>query len=59
MEKEKQMNVEMSIVEYKRYLVFKEADKIAHCILRGLKEIKETKEGKRTLKSAYQLANEL
>ena len=55
----KQINVEMSIVEYKRYLAFKEADKIVRCILQGLKEIKETKEGKRTLKSAYQLANEL
>ncbi len=51
--------VEMSKSEYKKYLAFKEADKVAKSIRKGLKEVKESREGKRTLKSAYQLANEL
>ncbi|GAB6395569.1 MAG: hypothetical protein MdMp024_1881 [Bacteroidales bacterium] len=51
--------VMMSEAEYKRFLAFKEADKAVRSIKRGLKEIKEAREGKRTLKSAYQLVNEL
>lgn len=53
------ITVEMSKAEYKKYLAFKEADKIIKSLKRGLKEVKEAREGKRNLKSAYQLANEL
>jgi hypothetical protein len=51
--------VKMSQAEYKRFLVFKEADKIVSSIGRGLREVREAKAGNRVLKSAYQLADEL
>ena len=53
------IRVEMSPREYKKYLAFKEADKIVRSIHRGLQEVKEAREGKRKLKTAYELANEL
>jgi hypothetical protein len=51
--------VVMSPREYKKFLAYKEADRIARSIRRGLDEIREAREGKRKLKSAYELANEL
>ena len=51
--------VEMSPKEYKKFLAYKEADKIVRSIKRGLNEVKEAREGKRTLKSARELAYEL
>jgi hypothetical protein len=54
-----QKTVIMSNAEYKRFLAYKEADKIARKIKRGLQEVQEAREGKRTLKSARQLADEL
>jgi hypothetical protein len=51
--------VTMSQTEYKRFLIFKEADKIVRSIRKGLQEAHEATEGKRVLKSAYQLADEL
>jgi hypothetical protein len=45
--------------EYKKFRTYKEADKIVRSIRRGLREAAEAHEGKRTLKSAYTLANEL
>jgi hypothetical protein len=53
------MTVTMSPREYKKFLAYKEADKIARSIRRGLGEVKEAREGKRALKSAYELAYEL
>ena len=53
------VTVEMSPREYKKFLVFKEADKIARSISRGLNEVREARNGKRKLKSAYELTNEL
>ncbi|MDR0536511.1 MAG: hypothetical protein LBH04_00435 [Tannerellaceae bacterium] len=53
------ITVEMTPREYKKFLAYKEADKIARGIRRGLEEAKEARAGKRTLKSAYDLANEL
>ncbi|MDR0231575.1 MAG: hypothetical protein LBI82_05590 [Dysgonamonadaceae bacterium] len=53
------INVSMSAREYKKFLAYKEADKIARHIKRGLNEVKEARNGKRNLKSAYELANEL
>jgi len=61
-QKRKDMNkitIEMSRHEYKKFLAYKEADKIVRCIRRGLNEVKEAREGKRKLKSAYELAYEL
>jgi hypothetical protein len=49
----------MSAAEYKRYQIFKDADKVVRSLKRGLREMREAKEGKRVLKSAYQLADEL
>jgi hypothetical protein len=49
----------MSLREYKKYLAYKEADKIVRSIQRGLREAQEARKGKRKLKSAYELANEL
>ena len=49
----------MSPREYKKFLAYKEADKIVRSIRRGLREAEEAREGKRTLKLAYKLANEL
>jgi len=51
--------VEMSPREYKKFMAYKEADKIVKSIKRGLGEVKEAREGKRVLKSAYELAYEL
>jgi len=49
----------MSRREYKKYLAYKEADKIVKGIRRGIHEVQEAREGKRKLKSAYELAHEL
>jgi hypothetical protein len=49
------ITVEMSPREYKKFLAYKEADKIVKSIKRGLNEVKEAREGKRILKSAYDL----
>jgi hypothetical protein len=49
----------MSPAEYKRYLVFREADKIAKNIRRGMREVREARLENRTLKSARQLVYEL
>ena len=49
----------MSQREYKKYLAYREADKIVSSVRRGLNEMQEAREGKRRLKSAYDLANEL
>jgi hypothetical protein len=53
------ITVNMSPREYKKFLAYKEADKIVRSIRRGLHEVTEAREGKRTLKSAYKLADEL
>jgi len=55
----KKITIEMTAREYKQFLAYKEADKIAKGIRRGLKEAQEAHDGKRTLKSAHQLAHEL
>jgi hypothetical protein len=51
--------ITMSLSEYKKKLAFKEVNKVVQSIKGGLKEVKEAREDKRTLKSAHQLANEL
>jgi hypothetical protein len=53
------ITIAMSRREYKKFLAYKEADKIVRSIRRGLHEAQETREGKRKLKSAYELAHEL
>ena len=53
------ITIVMSQHEYKKYLAYKEADKIVRSIRRGIYEVKEAREGKRKLKSAYELAYEL
>jgi len=53
------ITIAMSPREYKKYLAYKEADKIVRSIRRGLREVEEAREGKRKLKSAYELAYEL
>ncbi|MDR2626699.1 MAG: hypothetical protein LBC40_01535 [Dysgonamonadaceae bacterium] len=53
------ITVKMTSREYKKFLAYKEADKVAKSIRYGLREVKEAGEGKRTLKSAYELAHEL
>jgi hypothetical protein len=53
------VNIVMSLREYKKFLAYKEADKIVRRLRRGLREIQEAREGKRKLKSAYELAHEL
>jgi predicted nucleic acid-binding OB-fold protein len=55
----KTVTVTMNERELKRFESFKEAEKIAHGIKRGLREINEAKSGKKPLKSARQLANEI
>jgi len=55
----KTVTVTMNERELKRFESFKEAEKIVHGIKRGLREIKEAKSGKKPLKSARQLANEI
>jgi len=49
----------MSQREYKKFLAYKQADKIVRSIRRGFQEVQEAREGKRKLKSAYELAYEL
>ncbi|GHT72216.1 hypothetical protein FACS189456_0090 [Bacteroidia bacterium] len=51
--------IEMSQAEYKRYLAFREADKMVRHIKRGMHEVDEALLGTRKLKSARQLVNEL
>jgi len=51
------ITIVMTRREYKKYLAYKEADKIVRGIRRGLNEIKQARSGKRILKSAYELAN--
>ncbi|MCL1968043.1 MAG: hypothetical protein FWF65_00520 [Bacteroidetes bacterium] len=53
------ITVEMSRHEYKKFLEYKKADKIVRSIRKGLIEVQEAREGKRKLKSAYELAYEL
>ncbi|MDR1339373.1 MAG: hypothetical protein LBK58_04900 [Prevotellaceae bacterium] len=53
------ITVKMTSREYKKFLAYKEDDKIVRSIRCGLYEAKEAREGKRTLKSAYELAHEL
>ena len=53
------ITIVMSQREYKKFLAYKEADRIVGSIRRGLREVKEARSGKRKLKSAYELANEL
>jgi hypothetical protein len=53
------ITVTMSRYEYKKFLAYKDADKIVRSIRRGLNEVKEAREGRRKLKSAYELAYEL
>jgi hypothetical protein len=53
------ITIVMSQREYKKFLAYKEADKIVRSIRRGLNEVREAREGKRKLKSAYDLAYEL
>jgi len=49
------ITIAMSRREYKKYLAYREADRIVKSIRRGLNEIQEAQEGKRKLKSAYEL----
>ncbi len=51
--------IAMSPREYKKFLAYKEADRIAKSIRRGLNEVRESRTGKRRLKSARELANEI
>jgi hypothetical protein len=53
------ITVVMSPREHKKFLAYKEADKIVRSIRRGLREVTEARNGKRNLKSAYKLADEL
>ena len=53
------ISVEMSRYEYNKFLAYKKADKIVKSIRRGINEVQEAREGKRKLKSAYELAYEL
>jgi hypothetical protein len=53
------VTIVMSRREYKKFLAYKEADKIVKSLRRGLNEVQEAREGKRKLKSAYELAYEL
>jgi hypothetical protein len=53
------ITIVMSRREHKKFLAYKEADRIVKHIRRGLREVQEAREGKRKLKSAYELAYEL
>ena len=44
------ITIKMSQREYKKFLAYKEADKIARSIRRGFLEVQEAREGKRSLK---------
>ena len=51
--------IKMTPAEYKRFLAFKEADKIVRSVKRGMREMREVRTGGVKLKSARQLAYEL
>ena len=51
--------IEMSQTEYKRFLAFKEADRIVNSVKRSMREVREARSGNKTLKTARQLAYEL
>ncbi|MEI7504222.1 MAG: hypothetical protein WCG93_11380 [Paludibacter sp.] len=51
--------VKMNERELRRYNSFKEAEKIARAIKRGLRDIELSNVGKKSLKSAQQLADEI
>jgi len=53
------ITVVMTQYEYKKFLAYKEADKVAKGIRRSIHQVQEAREGKRRLKSAYELAYEL
>jgi len=53
------ISIVMTQREYKKYLAYKEADKIVRSIRRGIREVEEARKGKRKLRSAYELINEL
>jgi predicted AlkP superfamily phosphohydrolase/phosphomutase len=53
------VTIQMSKREHKKFLAYKEADKVVKSVCRGLSEVQEAREGKRKLKSAYELAYEL
>jgi len=54
-----QIVIKMSQAEYKRFLAFKQADKIVRSIHRGMREVNQARTGKIKLKSARQLVYEL
>jgi hypothetical protein len=53
------VTIVLSPREYKKFLAYKEADRIARSIRRGLDEVREAQAGKRKLNSARELATEL
>jgi hypothetical protein len=53
------VTIVLSQHEYKKFLAYKEADKIVRSIHRSIGEVRDARNGKRKLKSAYELANEL
>ena len=53
------VTIVLSQREYKKFLAYKEADKIVRGIRRSFDEMRDARSGKRRLKSAYELANEL
>ncbi|MDR0506963.1 MAG: hypothetical protein LBH32_09150 [Dysgonamonadaceae bacterium] len=53
------ITVSMLPSEYKKFLAYKEAEKIARSIRRGIKEAQKARESKCRLKSAFDLADEL
>lgn len=55
----KTLTVTMNEKEFRRFESFNEAEKIVRGIKRGLKEVKQLKDGKIQLKSAHQLADEI
>lgn len=55
----KTVTVIMNERELRKFESFKEAEKIVGGIKRGLKEVKQSKDGKIQLKSARQLADEI
>lgn len=55
----KTVTVTMNEKEWRRFESFKEAEKIVRGLKRGLKDVKQSKEGKIQLKSARQLADEI
>jgi len=51
--------VSMSQAEYKRFLIFKEVDKIVRGVQRGMREVRKARSENVQLKSARQLVYEL